>query len=987
MSRRGYLRSPHVAGDLLAFASGEELWLAPAEGGTAWRFPPGGGGAQPRLSPDGSSLAWVGGQEVWVAHADGSAPRRLTYWGDPHVRLHGWFGDGGALLASSATGQPDPRSLWAHRIPLGDGPPGRLPYGPAGSIACGETITALIGDQALADPAKWKRYRGGGTGRLWISLENGPFQRILAGHPGAIASVMLVDERVAFISDHEGCGNLYSCLPDGADLRRHTDHTRFYARAATSDGTRIVYQHAGDIWLLESLNDVSRPIAVDLPGSTRRPRTITTRDGIDDVALDRTGDACLVEIAETVHRVDLRGRATPLADGARLARFAGDDAVWVTRQDGLDVLVADGRPRCAPGELGRISEVVTAPDGRSVAVASAHGRLTLVEIGSGAHTRVTSIVGAIGSVAYSPDSRWLTWSEVHRHRGSRVRLARLGAAVEQVFDVTDGSRYDLDPCFTPDGRFLALLSFRDFRPVYDQQVLGLSFPLGCRPYLVPLDGGTPSPFAGWGRSHTPVAETGAPGPLIQVPVPEAIYTCLRPVADGLVWLRTGIGDRAGPTLERFSLTSHDTSELATDVRAFAVSGDGLRLATRDRTSVEVLSLRSGADPVRPDLSGIEAKVDQGTRRRWALEQARRIVPEEYWAEGMAGLDWDAVVAAYEPLVERLAGPSDFSDLLWEVNGELGCSHAYVRPATRGRPGRAAWLGADLTVDGAGQWRVSDILPGDPGGARSPLDAPGLGVSVGDVITTVDGTPVDPARGPLALLAGKAGRAVRITLGSGAAIEVFPLAEEFPLRYRRWLARQRAVVAELSGGRAGYLHVPDTEPEGWADLHRDLLAQLDHEALIVDLRGNRGGHASPLLLDRLRRRILAWDRPRHTAHVSYPPQAPRGPLVALADHRTFSDGDLTTAAIRLLGLGPVVGTRTWGGVIGLDRFHRLVDGTEISVPSRPFWFEEWGLSLENRGVEPDVEVVISPDDWAKDADPQLDVAVRLCVDALNRRHDG
>jgi tricorn protease len=1000
MIRRGYLRHPHVAGDLLTFVSGEELWLAPAGGGTAWRFPPGAEGDHPRLSPGGSLLAWVSGRhdgpEVWLAHVDGSMPRRLTYWGDPHVRLHGWLGDGTALLAASATGRPDPRDLWAHRVPLGEGPPERLPYGPVGSIAWSEAVTAVISDQTHADPAKRKRYRGGGTGRLWISMRNGPFQRILAGHPGAIASVMLVNDRIVFVSDHEGCGNLYSCLPDGADLRRHTGHTRFYARAAASDGTRIVYQHAGDIWLLEKLDDVSRPIAVELPDaqSRRRPRTVTARDGIDDVALDRTGNACLLEVAETVHRVDrLQGGSTLLDDGGRLARFIGDagSAVWVTRRDGLDVLVVDGRPLCGPGELGRIGGVTVAPDGRSVVVASVHGLLTLVDVGSGNRGEITSIVGAIGAVTYAPDSRWLAWSEVPRHRGSRIRLARLGAApvVEQVFDITDGGSYDLDPCFTPDGRFLALLSFREFHPVYDQQVLGLTFPLGCRPYLVPLDGGTPSPFPGWGRSHTPVAGTGAPGPLIQVPVPEAIYACLRPVADGLVWLRMGLGGHRGPVLERFSLITHETSELAANVQAFAVSGDGLRLAVQGRTSVEVLGLRSDADPARLDLSGVTARLDPATCRRRALDQVRRIVPEEYWAEDMPGVDWEAVMDAYGPLAERLRGPSDLCDLLWEINGELGCSHAYVRPAARGHSGRArvAWLGADLTVDSAGQWRISGILPGDPSDERlrSPLAAPGMGVSAGDVITTVDGTPVDPVRGPLPLLAGKAGRAVQLTLGGGARIEIFPLADEFPLRYRHWVARQRAVVAELSGGRAGYVHVPDTGPEGWAYLHRDLRAQLDQEALIIDLRGNRGGHASPLLLDRLRRQILAWDRPRHTSHVSYPPQAPRGPLVALADHRTYSDGDLMTAAIRLLGLGPVVGTRTGGGVIGMDRFHRLADGTEISVPSRPFWFEGWGLSLENRGVEPDVEVVISPDDWAKDADPQLDTAVRLCVDALNRRH--
>jgi len=194
------------------------------------------------------------------------------------------------------------------------------------------------------------------------------------------------------------------------------------------------------------------------------------------------------------------------------------------------------------------------------------------------------------------------------------------------------------------------------------------------------------------------------------------------------------------------------------------------------------------------------------------------------------------------------------------------------------------------------------------------------------------------------------------------------------------------VRDLGGGRLGYLHIPDMMGEGWAHFHRDLRTEMRCDALIVDARGNRGGHVSQLVVEKLVRRVIAWDLGRNLRPVTYPEDAPRGPLVALADEYAGSDGDIVTAAIRILGLGPVVGTRTWGGVIGIEGIpgHELTDGTRMTVPTFPFWFEQYGWSVENHGVDPDVEALITPDDWAAGRDPQLETAIQLALDALAAR---
>jgi tricorn protease len=302
------------------------------------------------------------------------------------------------------------------------------------------------------------------------------------------------------------------------------------------------------------------------------------------------------------------------------------------------------------------------------------------------------------------------------------------------------------------------------------------------------------------------------------------------------------------------------------------------------------------------------------------------------------------------------------------------------------------LGADLEAGDDGRWRITRVLPGESSDprARSPLSSPGALAEPGDSVIAVDGRPVDPLTGPGPLLVGAANVPVELTLapadgGEHRRIVVVPLGADRRLRYQNWVASRRSLVRELSDGRIGYLHVPDMMGEGWAHFHRDLRLEMTRGALIVDVRGNRGGHTSELVVEKLARRVLGWDVPRGLVATSYPQDAPRGPVVTLADEYAGSDGDIVTAAIRTLRLGPVVGARTWGGVIGIDGVgHALVDGTVITVPKYAFWFTEYGWDVENRGVEPDVEVLNSPDDWAADRDSQLEAAVQITLEALDAR---
>ncbi|MGW2953777.1 S41 family peptidase [Streptomyces eurythermus] len=1062
-----YLRFPHLSGDLLCFVAEDDLWLtrlgAPER---AWRLTADRTKAgHPRFSPDGRHIAYTSWRslvpEIHLVDVDAGGPaRRLTYWGSVDTQVCGWTPDGD-ILAVASHGQPFSHFTWAYKVPPDGDPGGRLPWGPVSDIQVtglgGERRTLLLTGTPPHEPASWKRYRGGATGRLWLHGK-----RLLADLDGHLACPMFVAGRIAFLSDHEGVGNLYSCAPDGTGLRRHTDHDAFYARHAASDGSRVVYQCAGDLWLVDDLSPGTEPRRLDVrlagPRTGRRPYQVPAAQHVDGISVDETGRASAVVVRGSLYWLTHRdGPARTLTETpgvrVRLPEMLGStgQVACVTDAEGADAVEIARLPRAtgdraprrlASGALGRVLELASDPLGERLAVASHDGRLLLIDVpqdtgpegteetaaaGPGTVTElIRSVNGPVRDLAFSPDGAWLAWSHPGIGRTLRqIKLARIKDRL--IVDVTNGRFEDENPVFTRDGRYLAFLSWRGFDPVYDVHTGDLSFPLGCRPYLVPLSSATPSPFAlnpegrpaAGGLDPLEDEETGEAGTVtVEVeglanrvtpfPVIASKYSGLSPVAGGgLVWLRWPISGALGetfvnpadvsgrPTLEYFNITKAKKSELVDHLDWFAVSGDGTRLVVVDEGDLRAVpstEVGDGDTTVWIDVRRILHEVDPPAEWRQAYDEAGRLIRAYFWDPGMCGIDWDAVLDQYRPLVERVASPDEFADLLREVLGELGTSHAYVTAARRNE-GPAHYqrlqglLGANF-VRHDGRWAVRRILPGDSSDSRARSPLAGTGIREGAVLTHVDGRPVDPVTGPYPLLAGSGGTTVELTFtppdgepGGPRRVAVVPLVDERPLRYQDWVAKRREVVRELSDGRCGYLHIPDMGGSGWAQFNRDLRMEMSRPALIVDVRGNAGGHISELVVEKLTRTILGWDLTRDAQPVSYASNAPRGPVVALADEATSSDGDMITAAFRLLKLGPVVGQRTWGGVVGMTGRHRLGDGTVITVPMNAAWFDAYGWSVENHGVAPDVEVLRTPVDWAEGRYPVLGEAVRLALELL------
>ena len=1134
MTASSYFRYPHVHGGLVAFVAEDDVWLAPVDGGRAWRvsalqLP----ARNPRFTPDGDKVVWSVVQgtapEAVAADVDGGGFHQLTYFGHQSTRVKG-FDPRGRVIVTSAHNQPDSRHTHAYAIPVDGGWLEELPYGPVDSVAFGPSVgderPVVVGTVLSRDPAAWKRYRGGAMGKLWIDADGGgEFRLLTPGLGGNVSDPMWIGGRIAFLSDHEGYGNVYSVQRDGSDLRRHTDFDRFYARHASTDGERIVLESAGELWLLDGLDSDARRVEVALgsASTSRRPVPLAVGRHLADAVPTDDGAASVVEAHGTVHWLTHRdgpSRVVEAAPGvrARLARPLGSDRVayiadhfgeealfvkdladpaeWghaapgaagpISAGPGLDAAdEASGLPAPVPAggsqvasvpfgwtgqrsyavpvphavaapeegkaalakhfELptqNRVAELVPSPDGRHVALGTAFGEVHLVDTATG-QSRTLSTVdeGSIEELAWSPDSSWLAWSEPVTAFGSRSKLRLANVSTGQIADVTDGRFFDASPAFTPDGKYLAFLSGRSFDPVYDGHSFDLSFPSPIKPYLVPLSATTATPFgpraADFGAAADPAPRDSQGGDaegatndggerapssvavnleglahrVVALPVRQGNYSCLTAAKDALLWLSHDLSGTTGegkakpgdkdpqPSLERFDLGDSRTTTLVGSLDAYRLSGDGSRVVYVSDRQLHSVPSSSKADDDSPEhvkvqLDRIRVRLDPVAVWRQAFAEAWRLQRDFFWTPDMAGQDWDEVRSRYEPLVDRLGSHDDLVDLLWEVHGELGTSHAYVTPKLPSEPGAGGQgrLGAEFDYDDG--WVVRRVLASESSDplATSPLAAPGAGVRAGDRLLAVDGVPLGPDFGPATALVGAAGKAVELTILNGSAhtgeegarrrIAVVPIRDEERLRYQDWVQANRRLVREASDGRFGYLHVPDMAARGWAQLHRDLDTETALDALVVDVRRNRGGHTSQLVAELIGRRVTGWTVPRGEQPRTYPRHAPRGPVVILADEFAGSDGDIITQVGKLRGIGPVIGTRTWGGVVGIDNRFKLADGTAVSQPRYATWFGGGvGWDVENFGVEPDIEIAYPPHAHAAGVDPQLEHGIGVLKEML------
>jgi tricorn protease len=1049
MANHGYLRYPTLHRDTIVFVSDDDLWRVPVSGGIARRLTAGlSEPSTPCLSPDGQWIAFVGRDEqhpeVYLMSAEGGPARRMTWLG-PDVIVRGWTPDGHILFVTTYA-QPFFRNYRAYTLDPTGGAPQLLPLGQVNHLAFGPGTTRVIG-RNTADPARWKRYRGGTAGHLWIDAGGTGTYRRMTELRGNITSPMWLDGRVYYLSDSEGVGNLYSCLPDGSDGRRHSDHGDFYARHAQTDGRRIVYQCGAELWVLDPASDVTVRVDIALPSHRTQAarRFVPAAEHLGSVHVHPEGHSVTLDargklftfalwegaVRQQGHDRDGRLRHGQWLDDGKTVVVVGDGS----GEERVE-LIEDGRTRSLAWDVGHVVAMRAAPRGRRIALANHRNEVMIGDLDSGALSVIDrSDAGRTDDLAWSADGAWLAYTFWTSLRHCAIKLHDISRKTGAL--VTQPEFRDYSPAFDPAGRYLYFLSIRTFDPVYDSVQFELSFPRAARPYLIALQTGGAPPFDPRPKGLTADDLTGAnakaevPAPPCPVdlagierriapfPVPENRFGQIAGVlGDKVVWTvlpiagahgRGGHKDAPG-RLEVFDFATLRAETLMEKADQFALGGDHTTLVVREGKRLRAIAanrkpeagreaVQASDEPSRKsgwiDLERIRVSVEPRLEWRQMLREVWRLQRDQFWVPNMSGIDWEAVYRQYEPLLDRVATRAELSDLIWEMQGELGTSHAYEIGGDHRRPPQMArgYLAADLSfVDADESYEITRIVTGDAwdAGADSPLNAVGVEARPGERIVAVNGQRTSRERPPQALLVHQAATKVELTLatGNGAqestrSVLVTTLADEIPARYREWVERNRSWVHEHSQGRVGYFHLPDMMSAGFAEFHRYFTAECDRDGLIVDVRYNRGGHVSSLLLEKVARKRIGYATARWGQTASYPEEAVAGPVVALTNEHSGSDGDIFSHGFKLMGIGPLVGTRTWGGVIGIYPRHTLVDGTQTTQPEFSFWFNDVGWGVENYGTDPQIEVDNAPQDATVQRDRQLETALATALQLIER----
>ena len=1011
------LRQPAIHGDTIVFVHAGDLWVTSVNGGATRRLTSHPSlESRPKISPDGKTVAFTGAYDgnpdVYVVPIAGGEPKRLTY--EPQVdSVMGWTPDGRVAYASNF-GSSSTRTNRLYTVAPTGGMPRKTVID---EIAEGSYLDAdtVVYNRFNSSYFNWRRYRGGTQGRISIFNLKTNNYRELPTQREQYYWPMTVGRSVVYASDKKlATLNLYRYDLDSGKETQLTEFADADVRYPTTDGKRVAFEKDGLLYTLDLATKAITPVkpTIEAENLQARPALRNLSRSITSMALSPTGTRVLVEARGDVFSVAAREGDTrnvtdsqgprerfPIwsPDGKTIAytrQFDTDPALYTRPAAGGDeVLVTRSLPPNVTG-------LDYSPDNKWIVVGTRQGSLTLVDVA--AKTSKEVIRSNYGPVTtdFSPDGAWI--AAIVPQANNLGALYLYEVATGKLSKVTEGYYNDNNVAFDLNGKYLYLASERTFnQPALPGGGIELDVSDASRVYILPLRANSGNPL-------TPPNEeepSGPPAPpkpddgktvidlpglasrAIALPFPAGNY--------GIVGVEDGVIAFGEGGVQKYDLDSRSIQPvLAGAAGNVAFNAKRTKAAIYNPlTGLRVVDVRPGVPPNAGavDLSDVTAVIDPRQEWKEIFWESWRWYRDNYYDPSMRGLNWRAVGERYAKYLPYVDHRSDLNEVIARMISELGTGHSYVSGGDMGVTVPAiptGLLGADYRVEN-GRVRFDKIYLGDAAdeSRRGPLAEAGDAIKEGDYLVAIDGKPVNEQNTPSSRLVDKVGKYVVLTVsrtgtkGDERQVRVMPMANESPLRYGEWVEANRRKVGELSGGRIAYIHVPDTQFGGANEFARGYRAQVDKEALIVDERNNGGGFLPTYFIERLGRPSRTSLQSRYT--VDTPDVSTiSGPKVMLINQNAGSGGDMFPYLFRKAGLGPLIGIRTWGGLVGYSGNAPLVDGGSLNAPEFSIFDPETNrIVAENTGVDPDIELDNRPDLVAQGRDPQLERAVQELLEKL------
>lgn len=990
------------------------------------------------------TLPATGGEPIRLTYTSTNSRDDLGDRMGPNNVVMTWSPDGQQILYRNRIGDGFTGRLWSVS-PSGEMPTA-LPLPEGGFCSYSPDGKRLAYNRVFREFRTWKYYRGGMADDIWIYDAKAGSVTNITNNVAQDIFPMWIGEEIFFASDRDLTMNLFCYNTRTGQTEKVTHFTDYDIKFPSTDGHIIVFEKGGYLFRFDPATRQSEQIHITLHADNLQSRTrrMNVSDQLTDASLSPDGERVYVTARGEVFDVPVQKgitrclsrtpgaherHATVSPDGKLLAYISdrtGETEIWLQAAGG-------GEPQqLTSGNDTYIRSLQWSPDSRWLLYTDRKNRLVSVDITTKAKTVVAQCPEQeFWDVAIAPDSRWIAYTRPAANHCSVIYLYDL--RTHREYPVTE-RWYDSDsPAFSQDGRYLLFNSDRDLIPTYGRLEWNHVYTRMGGIYMVMLHPSTPSPFLAedsWvkasdkgeekadatsskddksgknsnGKStkggkeskderakdvtEVKVEPEGLMSRIVKLPLSAGYYGNI--YCDGQhVWYSNG-GTKV------FDLKSGEE----TKVSDYAMSVSGQRALFLDRRhnalyALDRIPTGKASFDNSIDLNQLIATIDYPQEWAQIFDEAWRAFRDGFYLENMHGVDWQAVKEKYAVLLPHVKSRLDLNYVIGEMIGELACGHAYVNPGSYPKAERIPMglLGAELSRDKSGYFRIGHILRGAPysESLRSPLAEPGLGVKEGDYITAVDGVEVTSVQNIYQLLIGKADVPVELTVNSrpvqgGRKVVVRPTDNEYPLYHYEWVQKNIATVDKASGGRVGYIYIPDMGPEGLNEFARYFYPQLDKEALIIDDRANGGGNVSPMIIERLLRKPYRMTMSRTSTLTGTIPDATHvGPKVLLINKYSASDGDLFPWSFKANGLGTIIGTRTWGGIIGISGSLPYMDGTDIRVPFFTNYDAKSGQWIvENHGVDPDILIDNDPIREAAGEDQQLQEAIRVALEQLKER---
>ena len=955
------------------------------------------------------------------------APR----WGYDN-QVYGWTPDGAAILYRSWRDGWGMSGSRLFTVASGGGLPVALPMPKAGAGDFSPDGERAVYSPLFRDFRTWKRYQGGWSQDLYIfDLESHELVQV-TDHARSDRDPMWVGEVIYFSSDRDGTLNLYAYDVASKDTSQLTHNETWDVRwpSADEDG-RIVYELNGQLQVLDAPSGTVTPLDIRVPTDAlpKRPARIAVADNIESFGLSPKGERALfvargdvftapIEKGPTRNLTKSSGAHDKWAswspDGKQIAFLSdedGEEEIFLVSQDGS----GEARQLTRGGHAMRYRPRWS-PDGKRIAFSDKEGRIYVVTVETGEQVEAANDRhGQVSDYQWSPQGGYLAFTLSDDS----------GFGSIYIWSVSDGNLRRITgeyfnefiPAWDPAGDYLYYLSDRQFQPQigsFDWNYLvdretgiyalalrkDVSHPFPPESDEVSVEQEEPEEEKEEERveekdepSYITIDFDGLGDRVARVPVEDDNYTALAANKGHILYVRGApfyYGREADtqPSLRLYSLEDRKESVLAEGISGFALSSDGEKVLVRQGNELNLYDTAPDGNGSKKTVSTAGLYVDRDPRQEWnqIFHEVWRRYRDFFYVSNLHGYDWDDLLYRYRPLLEHVGHRSDLNYVIGEMTSELSVSHAYIAGGDYEVPDRpqVALPGARFELDDAsGRYRIVKILRGhnEEDRYRSPLTEIGVNVSEGDYVLAIDGAELSPDESPYKHLVHKSDRPVVLTVNDRPQIEgsrdvsVNPITSETSLIYLDWVNGNRRKVTESTGGRVGYLHVPDMGSNGIREFIKWYYGQIRKEGLVVDVRSNGGGNVSQMLIERLKRELLATGFSRNNETVTtWPYVVFHGHMVSILDENSASDGDIFPAMFRQAGLGPLIGKRSWGGVIGITNRGTLIDGGSVNVPEFGFASVDGEWIIEGHGVEPDIEVENDPKSVIEGRDPQLERAI-------------